>query len=160
MSTEPIDEPDELLLGLMAQYDEVLATDAPTVAVDESAIESDALMAAEWQGTKRCLELLDRARRQGIPAPPVATVAQQQLGRFQIERELGRGGLGIVYLAHDPQLGRKVALKIPFFNAKQEPKRAERFIREARSAASLQHPNICTVFDVGDVNGRPLITLA
>jgi serine/threonine protein kinase len=73
---------------------------------------------------------------------------------------LGKGGMGAVYLAMDSQLNRKVALKIPFFNAKEEPKRAARFVREARSAASLHHPNICTVFDVGEVNGRPFITMA
>ena len=83
-----------------------------------------------------------------------------EFGRYRILQLLGKGGMGAVYLAMDSQLNRKVALKIPFFNAKEEPKRAERFIREARSAASLHHPNICTVFDVGDVNGRPFITMA
>ncbi|MFO1000692.1 MAG: protein kinase [Planctomycetaceae bacterium] len=83
-----------------------------------------------------------------------------EYGRYRILQLLGKGGMGAVYLAMDSQLNRKVALKIPFFNAKEEPKRAERFIREARSAASLHHPNICTVFDAGDVNGRPFITMA
>ena len=83
-----------------------------------------------------------------------------QFGRYHVEKLLGKGGMGAVYLAMDSQLNRKVALKIPFFNAKEEPKRAERFIREARAAASLNHPNICTVYDVGEVNGRPFITMA
>ena len=81
-------------------------------------------------------------------------------GRYRILQLLGKGGMGAVYLAIDSQLNRKVALKIPFFDAKEEPKRAERFIREARAAASLNHPNICTVYDVGEVNGRPFITMA
>lgn len=83
-----------------------------------------------------------------------------EFGRYRILQLLGKGGMGAVYLAIDSQLNRKVALKIPFFNAKEEPGRAERFIREARSAASLHHPNICTVFDVGEISGCLFITMA
>ena len=83
-----------------------------------------------------------------------------EFGRYRVERLLGKGGMGAVYLAVDSQLNRKVALKIPFFDAREEPKRQERFLREARSAARLHHPNICTVFDVGEVSGRPFITMA
>lgn len=81
-------------------------------------------------------------------------------GRYRILQLLGKGGMGAVYLATDSQLNRKVALKVPFFNAREEPKRAERFVREARSAASLHHPNICTVFDAGEIDERPFITMA
>ena len=81
-------------------------------------------------------------------------------GRYWILRPLGRGGMGAVYLAQDSQLGRQVALKVPFFDAAESPQRAERFVREARSAAFLQHPNICTVFDAGQIDGRPFITMA
>jgi serine/threonine protein kinase len=81
-------------------------------------------------------------------------------GRYTIERLLGKGGMGAVYLARDSQLNRLVALKIPFFDAQAEPDRMERFVREARSAARLHHPNICTVFDVGQYEGRPFITMA
>ena len=68
--------------------------------------------------------------------------------------------MGAVYLAQDSQLGRQVALKMPFFGGSESPQRAERFVREARSAAALQHPNICTVFDAGQIDGRPFITMA
>jgi formylglycine-generating enzyme required for sulfatase activity len=68
--------------------------------------------------------------------------------------------MGAVYLAEDSKLGREVALKIPFFNASDSPDLIERFIREARSAASLQHPNICTVFDADQIEGKPFITMA
>ena len=161
MSNNRFDEPDELLLGLMAQYDEALAAEQPTIAVDESAIQSDAPLAADWEATKRCLELLDRARRQGdiesldccspgASAPQASIVAQRQLGRFTIERELGRGGLGIVYLAHDPQLGRKVALKIPRFEALLDDDLRRRFMREAEAAARLNHPHLVAIHDVGE----------
>ena len=83
-----------------------------------------------------------------------------EFGRYRILKLLGRGGMGAVYLAQDSQLGRQCALKVPFFDAAKSPQRAERFVREARSAAVLQHPNICTVFDAGQINGRPFITMA
>ena len=68
--------------------------------------------------------------------------------------------MGSVYLAEDTQLRRPLALKIPSFDAATSPQRVERFVREARSAAVLQHPNICTVYDAGQINGRPFITMA
>jgi WD40 repeat protein/predicted Ser/Thr protein kinase len=86
-------------------------------------------------------------------------VLPAEFGRYRVLRLLGRGGMGAVYLAHDGQLGRDVALKIPFFDAGATPQRAERFVREARSAAALRHPNICTVFDAGQIDGRAFITM-
>ena len=86
-------------------------------------------------------------------------VLPAEFGRYRILRLLGRGGMGAVYLAKDSQLGRQVALKVPFFDVSESPQRAERFVREGRSAAVLQHPNICTVFDAGQINGRPFITM-
>jgi predicted Zn finger-like uncharacterized protein len=87
-------------------------------------------------------------------------VLPAEFGRYRILRQLGRGGMGAVYLAQDTQLGRQVALKVPFFDAAESPQRIERFVREARSAAVLQHPNICTVHDAGQIDGRPFITMA
>ncbi len=87
-------------------------------------------------------------------------VLPAEFGRYRILRLLGRGGMGAVYLAQDSQLGRQVALKVPFFDVSESPQRAERFVREARSAAVLQHPNICTVFDAGQIEGQPFITMA
>ena len=82
-----------------------------------------------------------------------------EFGRYRVLKLLGRGGMGAVYLAQDSQLGREVALKIPFFDT-SSPQRLERFAREARSAAALHHPNICTVFDAGEIDGRPFLTMA
>ena len=87
-------------------------------------------------------------------------VLPAEFGRYRVLRLLGKGGMGAVYLAEDSQLGRQVALKIPFFDALESPQRAERFVREARSAAALHHPNICTVFDAGQLDGRPFLTMA
>lgn len=81
-------------------------------------------------------------------------------GRYRILKTLGQGAMGSVYLAHDTQLDRKVALKIPKFEVDQDAKFIERFLREARSAATLTHPNICPVFDVGEIEGTRFITMA
>lgn len=80
-------------------------------------------------------------------------------GRYQILKKLGKGGMALVYLAHDTQLDRRVALKVPlFFDADDE--RIARFAREARTAANLHHPNICPVFDVGAIDGVHFLTMA
>lgn len=89
-----------------------------------------------------------------------ADVARTELGRYRIESLLGRGGMGSVYLAHDSQLDRKVALKVPKFESNANPRLVERFYREARSAANLSHPNLCPVFDVGEVDGTHYIAMA
>lgn len=81
-------------------------------------------------------------------------------GRYRILKSLGEGAMGSVYLAHDTQLDRKVALKIPKFDSKSETKLIDRFLREARSAATLNHPNICQVFDVGEIDGTHFMTMA
>jgi len=91
-------------------------------------------------------------------------------GRYRIERPLGAGGMGAVYQAFDLKLERRVALKIPHFDAHAHPDLIKRFQREARIAAAFDHPNLCPIFDfnrAGDVyyltmpfiEGRPLTTL-
>src|SRR5262249_164805 len=80
-------------------------------------------------------------------------------GRYHLERLIGQGGMGEVYLAPDPPPGRTGALKVPR-PANGTPLRRERFLREARAAAGLMHPAICRVFDVGEVEGRPYLTMA
>ena len=84
----------------------------------------------------------------------------EQFGRYRIERELGRGGMGAVYLAHDGQLDRKVALKIPFFKDEDDIEAIERFYREARAMATVQHANLCPVFDVGQFEQWHFLTMA
>ncbi|MBD3673292.1 MAG: protein kinase [Planctomycetaceae bacterium] len=85
----------------------------------------------------------------------------EEFGRYRIDRELGRGGMGAVYLAHDTQLDRKVALKIPTFKEDRYRKDAiERFFREARVMANMQHANLCPVFDVGEYQHWHYLTMA
>jgi serine/threonine protein kinase len=80
-------------------------------------------------------------------------------GRYRIERELGRGGMAAVYLAHDEDLNRPVAIKIlPQHLAADNAFRA-RFLREARLAAGLSHPNLVRVYDAGEADDRPFIVM-
>jgi serine/threonine protein kinase len=83
----------------------------------------------------------------------------EQFGRYRILKQLGEGGMGSVYLAHDEQLDRPVALKIPNFSFEDGPVGRERFLREARAAAGLLHPNICPVYDAGEINGVCYLTM-
>ena len=71
------------------------------------------------------------------------------LGRFQIRKRLGAGGFGTVYRAHDPLLGRDVALKVPHPSRFQTDRDKARILREAKAAAQLRHPNIVPVYDAG-----------
>ena len=81
-------------------------------------------------------------------------------GRYRVLKLLGKGGMGAVYLAQDTQLDRPVALKVPHFDAGESPQVLERFFREARTAATLQHANICPLHDVGEIDGTPYLTMA
>jgi serine/threonine protein kinase/formylglycine-generating enzyme required for sulfatase activity len=81
-------------------------------------------------------------------------------GRYRILRSLGQGAMGTVYLAEDTQLRRQIALKTPQFAGDIQRELLERFYREARAAATLRHPCICPVYDVGDIDGKHYITMA
>ena len=74
-----------------------------------------------------------------------------KLGRFEIEGTLGQGGFGIVYLARDPMLSRRVALKVPRPEVLISPEVRRRFLREARAAAGLDHPHIIPVVEAGEI---------
>jgi serine/threonine protein kinase/formylglycine-generating enzyme required for sulfatase activity len=79
----------------------------------------------------------------------------QHIGRYRIERTLGKGGFGLVYLAHDDQLQRLVAIKVPQRQQVSMPEDAQAYLNEARTVASLDHPNIVSVYDVGSTQEFP-----
>ena len=81
------------------------------------------------------------------------------LSRYKIVAKLGEGGMGEVYLAEDTELGREVALKVLPPMSEENPERLERFRREARAVASLNHPNIVTLFNVEEAEGRRLLIM-
>ncbi len=80
-----------------------------------------------------------------------------KLGRYEIRSKIGEGGMGEVYLAEDTQLGRKVALKLLAQELTQNRDRLSRFDQEAKAASSLNHPNIITIYEMGDEGGRHFI---
>jgi predicted Ser/Thr protein kinase len=98
------------------------------------------------------------ARATERSGPPAIVHLPEQFGRYRVLRLLGRGAMGAVYLAQDTQLHRHVALKVPHFGT-GGPERRERFFREARSAAALSHPNLCPVYDAGEIDGTLFLTM-
>ena len=83
----------------------------------------------------------------------------QKIGKYEIVSELGKGGMGVVYKARDPFIGRLVALKTITPELVTDPEILKRFYREAQSAGTLQHPNIVTIFDLGEADGCPYIAM-
>jgi hypothetical protein len=91
------------------------------------------------------------AEQQGLP---------DRIGRYRVERVLGEGGFGLVYLAHDDQLQRLVAIKVPHRERVAQPEDAEAYLTEARTVANLDHPNIVPVHDVGSTQEFPCFAVS
>ncbi len=84
----------------------------------------------------------------------------EQIGRYRVERVLGKGGFGLVYLAHDDQLHRPVAIKVPHPRLVARPDQAEAYLQEARTVAGLDHAHIVPVFDVGGTTEFPCFVVS
>jgi hypothetical protein len=110
---------------------------------------------AEVARGERAVPAEPRRSDRDLPAPT--------FGRYRMLRELGRGAMGRVFLAHDPQLDRAVAIKTVLIFASlpvaEQERARQRFLREARAAAKLLHPGIVTVFDVGEADGVPYLAM-
>jgi tetratricopeptide (TPR) repeat protein len=123
--------------------------------------EVDSLLAAhESTGP---LDRLHRAMGTSTPAPgsPDADfleleVGHEVAGRYRIESRLGGGGMGVVFRAEDPRLGRAVALKLLSRTFSDDAEARERFLVEARAAAALDHPNLCPIHEIGETEGGRL----
>ena len=115
------------------------------------------------------LEVAAKAMAEDQPLNPASLQPGVRLGKYRIERQLGQGGMGAVFLAHDATLQRQLAIKVLGPSAEGKASQHQ-LLREARSASGLNHPNICTVYEVGEdsgwafiameyVDGRPLCDL-
>src|SRR5262245_47817760 len=98
----------------------------------------------------------ETARRRRESAAPLDFSRDKTIGRFEMIREIARGGMGQVFLARDVKLGRKVAIK---FLLSDDPQFLQRFLVEARATARCTHENIVTIFEVGEHASRPYMVL-
>src|SRR5262249_14160286 len=101
-----------------------------------------------------------RASPTGPPLEGAGDALPERIGRYRVEKVLGEGGFGRVYLAHDEQLSRPVAIKVPHARLVAQPGGAAAYLTEARTVANLDHPNIVPVFDVGSTEEFPCFVVS
>lgn len=155
---------EDALAELAARYEESLAQGDAAIDLDLTLVAGNPELLQRWQRVKYCLDLVHRVHRassleelDSSDCAPLEVDSSlltglglpKYLGRFEILRRLGAGGVGLVYLARDPRLGRQVALKVPRLETLADEELRSRFLREAEAAARLSHPNVVPILESG-----------
>jgi WD40 repeat protein len=167
--TAPSGGAEELFASLLEQFDVASAEGATPSAEPGETLPAN--LRGELLDLQECLTLLNQAAREGVLGLFDATAelwgrdstggnaredrsfVGERIGRFELVRELGRGGYGIVFLARDADMARDVALKLPRPEALVAPELRRRFIREAQAAGRLDHPHVLPVYEAGEDGG-------
>src|SRR5262245_42523576 len=99
------------------------------------------------------------ARRSKMETQQPRSLIGQQISSYQILALLGSGGMGVLYQARDTRLKRSVAIKVLPVDKVSDPERKRRFIQEAQAASALNHPNIITIYDIGNEGGTDFVVM-
>jgi TolB-like protein/tetratricopeptide (TPR) repeat protein/predicted Ser/Thr protein kinase len=131
------------------------------VVADDASLRAEiaAMIAAEEKGGTSIESRIAEVASELLEDDPARSPAGSQVGNHRILSALGAGGMGEVYLAEDTRLGRKVALKVLASHLPADVQSTARLRREARVASALDHPNICTIYEVGAAAGRSFISM-
>ncbi len=151
------------LLDHACQQDLELRAEVEALLIHDERAEERGFLVPATDCSARVAQIMDNS----CPAPGSQTLAMQSpddlpspFGRYRIIERIGQGGMGVVYLAHDTELDRRVALKVPHAGHDRLAGVVARFQREARAAATFEHANFCRIYDVGHIGERHFIAMA
>ena len=123
-----------------------------------SVISRPRIITTELRDTDRAAMAVHDGRTEKVAAPPLIE-PQGHIGRFEIRRSLGAGGMGEIFESYDTELERIVAIKVLATKHIEDETMKQRFLREARMASQLNHPNIATIHEIGEASGNPYIVM-
>ena len=133
------------------------ATDPAARAALEELLDADATPASGLDRIDAIFGIADPPKAEPSADRDLLKLVGQTVAHFRIVEPLAAGGMGVVYRAIDTHLARPVALKFPLPGQRLDGQVRERFLREARAAAALDHPNICSIYETGETGGRPAL---